>query len=226
MVIFPASAIDGRLRLNVGMPRMESGLHAERLTSQDRTRKGLTMRTALLHMTTAVLLCLPMAMVSAQSAKPATAGQPDKTQSTTIVGCLVQGNPTAASAERKPEVAIANANDYYVRTPTVAIPVGGTVAVGKPGTTSTATSAGTPVGDSFYRITGMGADQLKPHLGHRVEFQGHLTANEKGDATTGVTSARTTVDANGRPRTTVETRPVVAGVLHATTLKMVAATCQ
>ena len=183
------------------------------------------MRTALLHMTSAVLLCLPMATVSAQTSKPATADT--KAQAaTTIVGCLVQGAITAASTDPKPAVNIGNANDFFVRTPTVAVPVGTTVAVGKPGTTSTATSAGTPAGDSFYRVTGMSAAQLKPHIGHRVELQGQLTANEKGDASTAVTSAKTTVDAQGKPRTTVETRPVIAGVLQATTLKMVAPNCQ
>jgi hypothetical protein len=40
-----------------------------------------------------------------------------------------------------------------------------------------------------------------------------------------VTSAATTVDETGRPTTRVETRMDVAGVLHATTIKMVNATC-
>lgn len=162
----------------------------------------------------AALLALPLvAALSAQTAKPEQA-------MTTIVGCLVQGHPSAASGERRSATAAANANDYFVRTPTVEVPVGATVAVGKPGTTSTSTSAGTPTSDSFYRVTGLDREQLRPHVGHRVELQGHLSA----DAATS-TAARTTVDSSGRATTRTETRTDVAGVLHATAIKMVSATC-
>ena len=170
------------------------------------------MRAALLSTTCVALLSLALsAGLDAQSTKPA---QPaDK--ATTIVGCLVQGNGNAA-----------NANDYFVRTPTVVLPVGATVAVGTPGTTSTATSSGKPAADSFYRITGMPTEQLRPHLNHRVEFQGHLMAAKANAAAGGVTSTKTTVDAAGKPKVSVETRVDVAGDLHATTLKMVSASCQ
>jgi hypothetical protein len=140
------------------------------------------------------------------------------------VGCLVQGNPNAGSQPRS-EAGAANANDYFVRTPTVVVPVGTTVAVGKPGTLDTTTSAGKPSKDSLYRITGLQREQLNPHVGHRVELQGQLSGNKPDAAASGVTSAKTTVDGAGRPTTTVETRVDVAGVLHATALKMVSASC-
>jgi hypothetical protein len=170
------------------------------------------------------LLCLPtMAMVEAQTSPAPQGAKPEQTV-TTIVGCLVQGTPNAAGSERRSEAGAANANDYFVRTPTVTLPVGATVTVGKPGTTDTTTSAGKPSTDSLYRITGLQREQLQPHVGHRVELQGHLSGNADA-AASGVTSAKTTVDAAGRPRTKVETRVGVAGVLHATTIKMVSASC-
>jgi len=173
--------------------------------------------------TSAVLLCVPLvAMLEAQN-PPATQGKPD-TGATTIVGCLVQENPNA-SGERRSDGAAANANDYFVRTPTVVIPVGGTITVGKPGTADTTTSAGKPSKDSFYRVTGLEPEQLRPHVGHRVELQGHLSANMADASARGVSSATTTVDKTGRPTTRVETRVDVAGVLQATALKMVSATC-
>ena len=176
------------------------------------------MRAALPQMTSAVLLCLPMmAMVGAQTPP---AAQPAKTSETMIVGCLVQGNPNARGT------GATSANDYFVRTPTVAVPVGTTVAVGKPGTTSTATSAGKPTTDSYYRITGMDRERLQPHVGHRVEVQGHLSSTKPDAAATGVTSTKTTVDAAGKPTVTVETRVDVVGNLHATALKMVDASCK
>jgi hypothetical protein len=157
-------------------------------------------------------------------AEPATAGQSAKPDPavTTIVGCLVQGNPPG---DPKPDPTRPNTNDYFVRTPTVSLPVGATVMVGKAGTPSTASSAGTPVRDSYYRVTGLSVDQLRPHLDHRVEVQGHLLPT-KPDATGGVTTTRTTVDAGGKPTVTVETRVDVAGDLHATALKMVSASCK
>jgi hypothetical protein len=170
------------------------------------------------HITSTVLVSLAMtALVDAQTSPQG--AKPDQT--VTIAGCLVQGSPGAEGG--RSESGAANANDYFVRTPTVAVPVGTTIAVGKPGTTSTATSAGTPTHDSFYRVTGLDRAQLKPHIGHRVELQGRLTSNTP--RAEGVTTAKTTVDAGGRPTTKTETRPIVAGVLQATALKMVSATC-
>lgn len=153
---------------------------------------------------------LVLATALAQTAKEAQ-------KVTTIVGCLA--NKLDPSISGDPQSG-RHANDFFVRTPTVALPVGSTVAIGKPGTGSTTPSAGTPTTDSFYRITGLAREQLQPHLGHRVELRGHLSA----DPTAG-TTATTTVDGSGKPTTRVEQRPVVAGVLHATDIKMVSATC-
>jgi hypothetical protein len=139
---------------------------------------------------------------------------------TTIVGCLVDRLPADAGGR----AAGANSGgDYFVRTPTVKIPAGTSVAVGKPGTTSTATSIGTPAGFSFYRIAGLTAEQLRPHVGHRVQVQGRLTDNMPGVESK---RATTTQDKDGRATTTVETRIEIAGVLHATSVEMVSAECQ
>ena len=166
------------------------------------------------EITLVTLLCLANPCAArAQNPKP-------DQKTTTIVGCLVQGDPVGTGSERA-ETAATKANDYFVRTPTMAVPVGATIAVGKPGTTSTSTSSGTPAADSFYRIAGLDSAQLRPHVGHRVELQGHLS-----DETANRTTTRTTVDASGRATTQSETRPVVAGVLHATAVKMVSASCQ
>jgi hypothetical protein len=149
------------------------------------------------------------------------ASQPAKPQPplTTIVGCLAERLDPSLTDPRSPASTV-SADDYFVRTPTVAIPAGATVAIGKPGTGSTTPSAGTPVADSFYRVTGLDRGRLQPHVGHRVELRGHLIA----DATAG-TTAKTTVDANGRATTRVEQRPVVAGTLHAVSITMLSATC-
>jgi hypothetical protein len=180
---------------------------------------------ALFHLSSVVLLCLPtVAMLEAQTSSATQAAKPEQSV-TTIVGCLVQGNPNAPGGERRSEGGAANANDYFVRTPTVAVPVGTTITVGKPGTTDTTTSAGKPSKDSLYRITGLQRDQLQPHVGHRVELQGHLSSTAPDASASGVTSTKTTVDQTGRPTTRVETRVDVAGVLNATALKMVSATC-
>jgi len=178
------------------------------------------MRAPLFHMISAALLCLPMmATVDAQSSSAPQVAKPEQPV-TTIVGCLVQGIPNATGTERRPQTG-ADANDYFVRTPTVAVPVGTTVTVGKPGTTDTTTSSGTPRSDSFYRISGLQREQLQPHVGHRVELQGHLSSTSAREAT----SATTTVDQAGRAVTKVETRVDVAGVLHATAIKMLSTTC-
>lgn len=183
------------------------------------------MRAALFQTTSAVLLCLPtMAMVDAHTWSATQAAKPEQTV-TTIVGCLVQGNPNAAGGERRSEIGGANANDYFVRTPTVAVPVGTTVTVGKPGTTDTTTSTGKPSNDSLYRITGLEREQLRPHVGHRVELQGHLSGNKPDASASGVTDATTTVDKTGRATTRVETRVDIVGVLNATVIKMVDASC-
>jgi len=163
----------------------------------------------------AVMLCLDYT----PTLQAATA-QPD-TKPTTIVGCLVHGLPN--STDGRTTTGTAAAADYFVRTPTVKLPPGSTVAVGTPGTTSTATSVGTPAGHSFYRIAGLSADQLRPHVGQRVELQGRLTDNMPGSESA---RATTTVDKDGRATTTVETRIEVAGVLHATAIKMVSASCE
>jgi hypothetical protein len=181
------------------------------------------MRAALLATTFATLLSLTTVSL-AQSEKPAQTAKPDQ-KLTTIVGCLVQGNPSAAG-ERRSDSGANSANDYFVRTPTVVLPLGATVAVGTPASTSTATSSGKPAADSYYRIIGMERGQLQPHVGHRVEFQGHLMAAKANAAAGGTTSTKTTVDAAGKPTVSVETRVDVAGDLHATTLKMVSASCQ
>jgi hypothetical protein len=145
-----------------------------------------------------------------------------KGQTVTIVGCLVQGNP-AGTGDRASGAAAPNANDFFVRTPTMQVPVGATVAIGTPGTTSTATSGNaTESGPSVYRITGLDIDKLKPHVGHRVELQGHLTDNigataERGaSGTTAHSAGATTADKD---------RVNMAGVLHATAIKMVSASC-
>lgn len=166
------------------------------------------------------VFCLSVLSAPTVAQGTAAGGQPDA-KSTTIVGCLVQGLPGSATA--KDGIEAETAQEYFIRTPTVKVPPGTTVAVGTPGTTSTATSIGTPVGDSFYRVSGLDRELLHPHLGHRVELQGHLTDNTPGVETTRATTKQ---DKDGRATTTVETRIAIAGVLHATTLKMVSATCQ
>jgi hypothetical protein len=164
-------------------------------------------------------------MAAAAGAQSSTAAAKPAQNETTIVGCLVEGNPNA-KGERRSDAGAANASDFFVRTPTVAVPVGTTIAVGKPGTTDTTTSAGKPAADSVYRITGLERDQLRPHVGHRVEVRGHLSGNAPDATAAGVTRATTTVDKSGKPTTTVETRVDVAGVLHATAIKMVSASCK
>jgi hypothetical protein len=171
----------------------------------------LMSRKLTVHVVSTGLACVLMIATSlAQTTK-------DHQKVTTIVGCLANKLDQGISGDPQSE---SHANDFFVRTPTVALPVGSTVAIGKPGTASATPSAGTPAADSFYRITGLAREQLQPHLGHRVELQGHLSANP-----TAGTTAKTTVDASGKPTTRVEQRPMVAGVLHATAITMVSATC-
>lgn len=183
----------------------------------------MTHRTSGLMTATAVL-CLSAA-ISARQPAPTAAGQGASAQTgaqpTTITGCLVQGLPGAPA--NAPTAGDAVGGEYFIRTPTVQVPVGSTVAVGTPGSASTATSSGTPAGHSFYRVAGLGADDLRPHLGHRVELRGKLTDNLPGIEKQ---RATTTQDKDGRATTTAETRVVVAGVLHATAITMVSASCE
>lgn len=167
-----------------------------------------------------VVFCAHAAAQGTAAQPPGETGQP-AAKPTTIVGCLVQGLPGSAAATGGLEAA--TAKDYFVRTPTVKIPAGTTVAVGTPGTASTATSIGTPVEDSFYQVRGLDLEVLRQHVGHRVELMGTLTDN-----TPGIESRRatTTQDKTGRATTTVETRIAIAGVLHATKLEMVSASCK
>ncbi len=177
------------------------------------------------HVVVTAVLSLSMSLGAQPFARhtagqqPTPAAPPEST--TVIVGCLVQGLPGSSGA--KDGVEAATAQDYFIRTPTVKVPPGATVAIGTPGTTSTATSIGTPAADSFYRVSGLGPDQLKPHVGHRVSLQGQLSDNYPG---TESTRATTTQDKDGRATTTVETRIAIAGVLQATTIKLVSANCQ
>ena len=178
------------------------------------------------HVVVTAVLTLSVSLGAQPFARQTAGQQPTPATSpeskpTIIVGCLVQGLP--GSAGTKNGVEAATAKDYFIRTPTVKVPPGASVAVGTPGTTSTATSIGTPAGDSFYRVSGLSADQLKPLVGHRVTLQGQLSDNYPGVEST---RATTTQDKDGRATTTVETRIAIAGVLQATTIKLVSANCQ
>jgi hypothetical protein len=180
----------------------------------------------------ALLIILPSAIEIPQTS-PAQPSAQKETQ-TTIVGCLVQGIPAEVASDRRSDAGAVNANDYFVRTPAMMVPVGGTVVLGDPksaagtGTGRATTSAGDATATAFYRITGLNRDQLRPHVGHRVELQGHLSGPDgrPGPASPRGTTARTTVDATGRAKTTVESKMEIAGVLHATALKMVDASCK
>ena len=158
---------------------------------------------------TAALLGLATYAVAYGQSQP----EPSRTtaQTTTIVGCLVRG-PASTTDE------------FFLQTPAIAVPAGTPVAVGGSGaaTGGASTSAGTPAGTTNYRITGLTATELKPHIGHRLELQGQLTQN-----TPQATTATTSQDPKtGRATTSVKQDWTIAGVLNATTMKMVAATCQ
>ena len=174
------------------------------------------MQSGLFRATAAVLLCLAAsALASAQTPSAA-----KKDETVTIVGCLVQGNPAAPAGENEgARTGAATTNDFFVRTPTMTVPVGSTVAIGTPGTTSTATSGNaSEAKPSVYRITGLDSAKLKPHVGHRIEVQGHLMNNLSPAGDAGVASGVTATDAS-------RDRVNMAGVLHATALKMVSASC-
>jgi hypothetical protein len=163
------------------------------------------MKAVFLCLTSVALLCLATAdIVSAQRPKPA-----DPTVST-VVGCLVQGSGN-------PE----HAKDFFLRTPAITVPVGTTVVVGGQGRGSATTSAGEPDSTALYRLTGIDTEQLRPHIGHRLEVHARLTGRPE-DSTT----AKTTVDSTGRPTTRTETKVEIAGVLHVSEFKMVSATCK
>jgi hypothetical protein len=158
---------------------------------------------------TAALLGLVTTAIHARQAqpeKPAAAAKP-----TTLVGCLVQ--------------APSGTDEFLLRTPAIAVPAGTQVAVGEPGAAPggrATTSAGTPSATTAYRISGLTAAELKSHVGHRVELQGELTNNVPP-----ATKSSTAQDPRtGRATTTVKEDWTIAGSLRATTLKMIAASCQ
>jgi hypothetical protein len=169
------------------------------------------MRTMTRHIALASLLSL--AIVELADGRAPQEPSRATAQSTTIVGCLVQ-HPSP------------KADEFFVRTPAIAVPAGTPIAVGEPGaaagSTRATTSAGTPTATTLYRVTGLTAAELKPHLNHRVELQGRVSRN-----TPPPTTATTTQDPKtGRATTSVKEDWTVAGIVEASTLKMVAATCQ
>ena len=118
------------------------------------------------------------------------------------------------------------AEEFFVRTPAIAVPAGTQITIGGSGSATSGsratTSAGTPAATTAYRITGLTAAQLKPHVDHRIELQGHLSQSAPP-----ATTATTKQDPKtGRATTSVKEDWTIAGVLHATAMKMVAATCQ
>jgi len=164
-------------------------------------------------------LWIGMAIVGAGGSTQPVGQQPVKSPATaddtvTIVGCLVQGDPSLNVSQRPADTGTPGSGDYFVRTPVIQAPVGATVTVGS--------SAATPGKTTLYRVLGLDRDELQSHLGHRVEVQGHLKSD---DTSLGVTT-KTTVDAGGRPTTQVEKRMDLAGAIHATAIKMVSASCQ
>src|SRR5687767_12722127 len=110
----------------------------------------------------ALLSFATVAATFGQTPEPRTSGQ-----TTTIVGCLVQ-RPSP------------NADEFFLRTPAVAVPAGTQVKIDEsppPGSGRATASAGTPTGTTLYRVTGLTPTELKPHLNHRLELQGNLTQN-------------------------------------------------
>lgn len=160
------------------------------------------------YITAAALLCFASAATHGQTQLE----QPRKADSsTTIVGCLVQG-PSQSVEE------------FFLRTAAIAVPAGSRITVGGAGSATSGratTSAGAPDATTAYRVTGLTVAQLKPHVGHRIELQGQLSDVPPA------TSATTTQDPKtGRATTAVKEDWTIAGVLNATALKMVAASCQ
>jgi hypothetical protein len=154
---------------------------------------------------------LGLAAVAALSAQTPPPKSPPVQDATTITGCLVQG-PSKAEEQ------------FFVRTPAIAVPAGTPITVGGDRAASgrATTSVGSPDATTAYRITGLTSAQLKPHVGHRIELQGRLSHN-----TPPGTTATTKQDPKtGRASTSVTDDWTIAGELHATTIKMVAASCQ
>ena len=168
------------------------------------------MRHARRQIVSMVVLGLATAAIAYAQAQPEPPRTAEKT--TTIVGCLVR-SPSPGAEE------------FFVRTPAISVPAGTPITVGGSGSATTGratTSAGTPEATTAYRITGLTAAELKPHLGHRIELQGHLS-----QSTPPTSKATTTQDPKtGRVTTAVKEDWTIAGVLHATAMKMVEATCQ
>ena len=168
------------------------------------------MRRARHRIMSVALLSLATAAIAYAQAQPEQPRTAEKT--TTIVGCLVRGPSPGAE-------------EFFVRTPAIAVPAGTPITVGGSGSATSGratTSAGAPATTTAYRITGLTAAELKPHLGHRLELQGHLSQN-----TPPASTATTSQDPKtGRVTTAVKEDWTVAGVLHATALKMVEASCQ
>jgi hypothetical protein len=195
------------------------------------------MTNALFHAALAALVGGMAGMDSAVTTSRPQQGNPAVTQSAkteqavTIVGCLVHGNPSDRSGDLPSETGSAHENDYFLRTPAIQVPVGTTVAVGSAGAATSGTSgsgattsAGTPDLTTLYRITGLDDERLRPHIGHRVELQGRLSADGI-DASGDNVKAKTTVDATGRATTRVERKMDLAGELRATAIKMIGASC-
>src|SRR5262245_3868201 len=148
-----------------------------------------------------------------------TAAQPTTGRETvTIVGCLVQGDPELNAGQQPADTGAPPEGDFFVRTRAIQVPVGTTLTVGGSG----AAAADTPVKMALYRVMGLSRDELRPHLNHRVEVQGSLRSDDKA---LGITT-RTTVEAGGRPTTSVDKRMNLAGALQATAIKMISADCE
>ena len=168
------------------------------------------MRRARRQIVSVVVLGLAMVAIAYAQAQPEPPRTAEKTM--TIVGCLVRG-PSAG------------ADEFFVRTPAIAVPAGTPITVGGSGSSTSGratTSAGAPAATTAYRITGLTGEELKPHLGHRIELQGQLSQNTPPTSKTTTTQDPKT----GRVTTTVKEDWTIAGVLHATAMKMVDGSCQ
>ena len=136
----------------------------------------------LLGITFAAFLFLPFTVRADAQSWPAS-GATDQVQvkegeRITIVGCLLEQNASDISGEVRGEPGT-TATEFFVRTPAIAVPVGTTLTITKPSASGagTTTSAGEPTDIAMYRITGLNRDELRPHVGHRVELLGHLRVN-------------------------------------------------
>jgi hypothetical protein len=175
------------------------------------------------------VLWLGMAIVGAGGSGAGDGSQtviqpPKADEIVTIVGCLVRGDPALNASQPSPDIGVAATGDFFVRTPAIQIPVGATLTIGGSGTSGSGstTSAGTPDKTTLYRVMGLGRDELRQHVGQRVELRGYLLSD---DEALGV-ATKTTVDAAGRPTTSVEQRMDLAGALQATAITMINASCE